>query len=328
MGINNDISEEEPKSFKLGADEPEEEPIPPLNDLDEERPSSGRIDRLQRRVTMILFLMPVLVAVLGALVLFVIYTQILSPQRSESQKVEELGKLLEERFSSLSAKQTKLETDSGKAASSIQDSTGKLEKKFQDTVTKVESGISGKIGKEELQKGLAGHQEQLSSLGSALNSLKSSISEIKSAREDFRSEAKGISTKLYETVENVARLQEAIPAMEEKVKTALSSGTQVRNTLDALQRDRVGKRDLIEQAQGVRSELLQQLDRINKRISDLETRYRPMDSKLIQLENALDANERALERLKLEMKFPARQPSPGSSGQYPRSGGISEQPLP
>lgn len=326
--MNDDIAEEEPKSFKLGADAPEPSPSLAGHAVEGQAPSSGRIDRLHRRVTLILVLMPVLVAVLAALVLFVIYTQILSPRKVETRKVEELSGLLEERFSALSSKQTKLETDIGKAASTLQDVTARLEKKFQEATAKVENGLSGKIGKEELQKGLAGQEARFATIEKALNSLKSAISDTKSEREDFRTEAKGISTKLYETVEDVIKLQGALAAIEEKLKTALSADTQVRATLDGLQRDRVGKRELIEQAQGVRTELLQQIDKARQRISELENRSRPMDSRLTQLENALDATERALDRLRLELKFPARQGPPPAGGQYPRSGGISEKPLP
>jgi chromosome segregation ATPase len=322
------MSNSDSDSFKLGR-EPLQSDIPDLQPpLNDREPETEQIEILQHRMRRQSALLLFLFILVGFLIFLLGYEKIQSSGQDESQMIADLNKRLEERFSSLSIRQAALEDSAGKTQASIKDATGAFDKKVKDAVSKMENGLSGKIGKDDLDKKLAEYQDQIAVLSRSLTSIKEALSEIRTVKEDFKSETKTLSAKLYDTVENVIKLQESHSGFESQLKSLGSVNTQTKATLDALQKDRVGKRDLVEQSEALRNDVAQQLDRFKRTTVDASSQYKIIESKISQIENSLQSHERDLVRIKLDLKFLKPGAStPNRSDGPTRSNGISEQPL-
>jgi len=138
-----------------------------------------RIDKLNSRVTWVALLVPILVVLVIVLVYLDLSKRVLNIHDTGSTEVQVLSENLQDRFSSLSVKQAKLEEITSQMTASVKQVTEKVEKDLKTLETRIQQ-TSEKLGQTKSDR----------------DALKNAFADINKALDPIRKDLKIVTTKL------------------------------------------------------------------------------------------------------------------------------------
>ncbi len=167
-----------------------------------------KIDKLNRRITLITILIPILIGGILFLAYRDIQTRVGQVSDTGSTEVKTLSKDLETRFLSLSSKQTLFQADFAKKAASIEKTTASLHKSLQEADTAIRYiRAARKADNNKMTAALAAINSTLKTLTPLPQELKNIASDIKAVDGKFSKELRNFTQNLENIKNNLIKIQ-------------------------------------------------------------------------------------------------------------------------